>query len=238
MTFEKMMERYKEEFPDFKKDAVEDREDLWQRLGGLVSEHSNSIWWIFEILLSFANRLWWLFVAIAIYTLWWILERPAALKQRCSQQLALYLWQKDRFQIEQSATNTSEATPNTLEASKSILWEKDNEPLGTWGKSEFIGSGGGACGVAKTSWLGIPCAKKVFDGVDEEVTTSMFMKEALIMAHMEKHPCIVNFICCGNGKEKGDRFIAMELMEKSLYDLIRERKGVHFSLEVALDIIW
>lgn len=31
-----------------------------------------------------------------------------------------------------------------------------------------------------------------------------------------KHPCIIDFICCGNGQKKGDPFIAMELMEKSL----------------------
>jgi serine/threonine protein kinase len=67
---------------------------------------------------------------------------------------------------------------------------------------------------------------------------SSFMKEAGILVHL-KHPNIVDFICCGNGLEKGDCFIAMELMEMSLFDLIKKhkQKGEHLSTPVALDIM-
>jgi serine/threonine protein kinase len=122
---------------------------------------------------------------------------------------------------------------NTLDAYSAILWAKVSEPLGTWGSSCFLGAGSGASGVCSTEWLGIPCAKKEFHG---QASESLFLKEAGILAHL-KHPCIVNFICCGNGLERGDRFIAMELMEKSLFDLIEEQRGVSFSLPVVIDVM-
>ncbi|KAG0565391.1 hypothetical protein KC19_8G186800 [Ceratodon purpureus] len=81
--------------------------------------------------------------------------------------------------------------------------------------------------------MGIPCAKKEFHLKEEE---PLFLKEAGILSRL-KHPCIVNFICCGNGEQRGDRFIAMELMEKSLFDLIEDQKGVRFSLPVVVDIM-
>ena len=130
---------------------------------------------------------------------------------------------------------SKEPQARTLEAYTAIMWRKASEPAGTWGNSRFLGSGSGASGVCSTTWLGIPCAKKEFH---EHESESSFMKEAGILAHL-KHPCIVNFICCGNGLEKGDRFIAMELMEMSLFDLIEEqkRKGEHFSVGVAVDMM-
>ncbi|KAG0616867.1 hypothetical protein M758_5G147400 [Ceratodon purpureus] len=128
---------------------------------------------------------------------------------------------------------SKELQADNLDSFSAMLWTKASEPSGTWGWSRFLGAGSGASGVCRTTWLGIPCAKKEFHGQDSE---SFFLKEAGILAHL-KHPCIVNLICCGNGLKKGDRFIAMELMEMSLFDLIEEQKGVPFSLPVAVDMM-
>ena len=126
-----------------------------------------------------------------------------------------------------------EVQASTLNAYNPVLWTKALDPLGTWGTSCFLGAGSGTMGVCSTEWLGIPCAKKDYD---KEGPDELFLKEAGILAHL-KHPCIVNFICCGNGLEKGERFIAMELMEKSLSNLIEEQKGVRFAPNVAIDMI-
>jgi serine/threonine protein kinase len=116
-----------------------------------------------------------------------------------------------------------------------VLWRKASEPSGTWGSSRFLGAGSGANGVCSTTWLGIPCAKKEFHEIEFE---SSFLKEAGILVHL-KHPNIVDFICCGNGLQKGDRFIAMELMDMSLFDLIQKHKEKceHFSIPVAVDLM-
>lgn len=105
-----------------------------------------------------------------------------------------------------------------LDGCNAILWEKETEPSGTWGNSSFLGAGAGGS-VCETQWLGVPCARKEIRGLESE---AVFLKEASILAHL-KHPCIVNFICCGNGPRRGDHFIAMELMEMSLSDLIKDR---------------
>ena len=130
-------------------------------------------------------------------------------------------------------------TINLYEASTSntcitILWAKGTEPPGTWGShSHYLGSGSSGSGVCSTKWMGIPCTKKDFHLKEFE---PIFLKEASILAHL-KHPCIVNFICCGNSKDKGDRFIAMELMEKSLADFILDQGAVYFSLPIVVDIM-
>ncbi|KAG0616854.1 hypothetical protein M758_5G146100 [Ceratodon purpureus] len=128
---------------------------------------------------------------------------------------------------------SKELQADNLDSFSAMLWSKASEPSGTWGWSRFLGAGTGGNGVCRTTWLGIPCAKKEFHGQDSE---TFFLKEAGILVHL-KHPCIVNLICCGNGLKKGDRFIAMELMEMSLFDLIEEQKGVPFSLPVAVDMM-
>ena len=149
--------------------------------------------------------------------------KDSALKQ-C---LARYLLVKLNF-----AGKRYEAS--TLDTCSEILWTRKSEPPGTWGNySRFLGAGSGASGVCNTKWMGIPCAKKEFHPNDVEM---FFLKEAGILAYL-KHPCIVNFFCCGNGVEKGDRFIAMELMEKSLLDVIEEQEGQHFSLPVVVDMM-
>ncbi|KAG0577406.1 hypothetical protein KC19_5G154000 [Ceratodon purpureus] len=131
---------------------------------------------------------------------------------------------------------SKELQVDNLDSYSAMLWTKASQPYGTWAKSRFLGAGNGATGVYRTKWLGVPCAKKEFHGQDSD---PFFLKEAGILAHL-KHPCIVNLICCGNGLTKGDRFIAMELMEKSLFHLIeeqKEQKGVPFSLPVAVDMM-
>ncbi|KAG0616802.1 hypothetical protein M758_5G142600 [Ceratodon purpureus] len=121
-----------------------------------------------------------------------------------------------------------------------ILWAKSSEPFGTWplrGKLSEHGllGGGNGTSVYSTKWMGIPCAKKVFHHVELE---SVLLKEAGILAHL-KHPNIVSFFCFGNGPERGDCFIAMELMEMDLAQLIKKQKqnGVNFSLPVVVDIM-
>lgn len=121
----------------------------------------------------------------------------------------------------------------TLDTCSEILWQKDTEPPGTWGSVRSIGSGAGGF-VCSTTWLGVPCAKKVFFAKGFE---SSFLKEAGISALL-KHPCIIDFICCGNDLESGDCFIAMEHMEKSLFELINDwKEGDNFSVPIAIDII-
>ncbi|KAG0568378.1 hypothetical protein KC19_6G015800 [Ceratodon purpureus] len=137
--------------------------------------------------------------------------------------LAEYLSEKLKFLSEQSQ-------PSTSNACSLILWNKQPR---TWGRSTFLGAGSGTCGVYSTYWLGIPCARKQFH---DEGTEPFFLKEASILAQL-RHPHIINFVCCGNGKKPGDQFITMELMEKSLFKLIEDQKGICFSTPVAVDII-
>ncbi|KAG0564268.1 hypothetical protein KC19_8G097200 [Ceratodon purpureus] len=141
--------------------------------------------------------------------------------------LAKYLLDMLNHTSDLSKTNTSGIC-------SPFLWAREKEPLGTWGiHSDLLGAGSGASGVCSTKWMGIPCAKKVFHFKEFE---KIFLKEASILAHL-KHPCIVNFFCCSNGEKKGDRFIAMELMEKSLFELIVDQRGVYFSLPVVVDFM-
>lgn len=107
----------------------------------------------------------------------------------------------------------------------------------TWDRaSKGIGKGSGAESIYSTKWHGIPCAKKVF--YQQEVNAP-FREEAAILASLN-HPNIVKFFCCGYESE-GDRkcFIAMEILEMSLTELINRQKraGKPFPIQVALDII-
>ncbi|KAG0616923.1 hypothetical protein M758_5G152000 [Ceratodon purpureus] len=140
--------------------------------------------------------------------------------------LAKYLLDKMYF-------TSKEPLANNLDKHSPILWKKGSEPSGTWGSPCFLGSGGGSSGVCSTTWLGVPCAKKEFHDQGSE---GLFLKEAGISARM-KHPSVIDFISCGNGSEKGDRFIAMERMQMNLYNLIEKQKGEHFSVAVAVDMM-
>ena len=139
-----------------------------------------------------------------------------------------------RYLLKKLNCTSGRAQVSALETCSAVMWRKETEPSGSWGTREkFLGAGAGSSGVCSTKWMGIPCAKKEFH---EQATEEIFLKEAGILAHL-KHPCVVNFYCCGNGQEQGDRFIAMELMERSLAKLIEEQRNEHFSVSVVLDII-
>ncbi|KAG0577478.1 hypothetical protein KC19_5G159500 [Ceratodon purpureus] len=155
----------------------------------------------------------------------WIPGRVSR-KQSLAKCLANYLLVKMYF-------TSKEPLANNLDRHSPILWKKGSEPSGTWGIPRFLGSGGGASGVCGTTWLGVRCAKKEFHDQEFE---GLFLKEAGISARM-KHPSVINFISCGNGSEKGDRFIAMEHMQMNLYNLIEKQKGKHFSVAVAVDMM-
>jgi hypothetical protein len=120
-------------------------------------------------------------------------------------------------------------------ACREVLWAKESEPSWTWGRAYDLLGGGMMSTVCSTKWMGVPCAKKVFKPMDP---IDGFAKEASILAHL-KHPCIVSFFCWGMGEQKGSSFIAMELMEMSLLDLIeaQKKKGGSFPLPVVVDIM-
>ncbi|KAG0622891.1 hypothetical protein M758_3G131800 [Ceratodon purpureus] len=81
---------------------------------------------------------------------------------------------------------------SSLEDLKGHMWEKDDEPIRAWGESKFLGARSGTNGVCKTSWLGVPCAKKVFHGEGSE---TIFMKEASIMARLKHWTPILGRHC-------------------------------------------
>ena len=120
-----------------------------------------------------------------------------------------------------------------LDVSGDILWMTDVEPPGTWGNLDFIGRGSGAAGIGKSTWLGVPCAKKVFTAGVNEAT---FVKETRILVRLN-HPNIVKFFCCGNDPQRGHYFIVMEIMDMSLSSIIESRAKNMFSPIAALDII-
>lgn len=154
------------------------------------------------------------------------LDEFAAPRKSLQQCLARYLLVKLNFYGKQSQTNT-------FHGCSAILWRKESEGPEVWTNSRFLGSGACASGVCSIKWLGIPCAKKEFH---DPILEPIFLREAGILAGL-KHPRIVDFICCGNGQEKGDCFIAMELLEKSLFDQIRDQKNKQFALPVVVDMM-
>ena len=108
-----------------------------------------------------------------------------------------------------------------------------------WGRS--IPLGRGACGnVEKTTWFGLPCAKKVQVLGEMEDGDKSFKKEVGILASVN-HPNVVKFICCCRKQEKRKCFIAMELLDTSLEELIEEVSNggtrTPFPIQVAMDII-
>jgi serine/threonine protein kinase len=108
-----------------------------------------------------------------------------------------------------------------------------------WGGS--IPLGGGAYGnVEKTTWFGLPCAKKVQVLGEMEDGDKTFKKEVAILASVN-HPNVVKFICCGRKPKKLKCFIAMELLDTSLEELIKEVSNggtrTSFPIQVAMDII-
>ena len=108
-----------------------------------------------------------------------------------------------------------------------------------WRGSSPLGEG--AYGnVEKTTWFGLPCAKKVQVLGEMEDGDKTFKKEVGILASAN-HPNVVKFICCGRKPEKRKCFIAMELLDTSLEALIEEVSNggtkTPFPIQVATDII-
>ena len=108
-----------------------------------------------------------------------------------------------------------------------------------WRGSSPLGEG--AYGnVEKTTWFGLPCAKKVQVLGEMEDGDKSFKKEVGILASAN-HPNVVKFICCGRKPEKRKCFIAMELLDTSLEALMEEVSNggtkTPFPIQVAMDII-
>ena len=108
-----------------------------------------------------------------------------------------------------------------------------------WGHSISLAIGGFAS-VKKTTWFGLPCAKKMQVLGEIEDGDKSFKKEVGILASVN-HPNVVKFICCCRKQEERKCFIAMELLDTSLEDLIEEVSNggtrTPFPIQVAMDII-
>ncbi|KAH8961041.1 hypothetical protein BDL97_05G030000 [Sphagnum fallax] len=113
----------------------------------------------------------------------------------------------------------------------------------------FCGRGAFAS-VSEVTWLGIKCGKKVFSIYTEDSGSPKsfvdlegeFKQEVSMLARLN-HPNIVKFLAHGKCMEKGkwERFIVMELMERSLHDVIEEfscrGRQVPFRYSEAIDIM-
>jgi hypothetical protein len=104
-------------------------------------------------------------------------------------------------------------------------WVKPSERLGK----------GMAATVHKATWLGMPVAKKTFQGHDNPD----FTQEVGILGKL-CHPNITSMFCCA--KEKRWCAIIMELMDEDLHDLIQRRltgnnDSYPFPLLEAVDIM-
>jgi serine/threonine protein kinase len=108
-----------------------------------------------------------------------------------------------------------------------------------WGGSISLGKGASG-NVDKTTWFGFPCAKKVQVLGAMEDGAKFFKKEVAILASVN-HPNVVKFICCGRKPKKLTCFIAMELLDTNLEELIKEVSNggtrTSFPIQVAMDII-
>lgn len=120
-------------------------------------------------------------------------------------QLAAFLLERlDRFKDSQILSRS--------ESSRLILLEKD---LTSLKQMVQIGRGGYAV-VHRAVWLGVEVAVKTFHGSDNPD----FKKEVSILAGLS-HPHIISFLCYG--KDVGECFIVMELMDRDLYSLMKDR---------------
>ncbi|KAG0581362.1 hypothetical protein KC19_4G245200 [Ceratodon purpureus] len=145
-----------------------------------------------------------------------------------SQHLAKYLLRRMIHSLDQH----SDAEDFDVQAFN--LWSDGKGPIGEWSeKSEYLGGN-----VCKTTWLDVPCAKKLFK---DEMQEDEWLAEAKILSSLS-HPNIVKFLCCNKYENTSSwgHFIAMEQMEFSLASHLRRLKegsGTKLSLFLALDII-
>ena len=143
-----------------------------------------------------------------------------------SQHLAWYLLGRLNYILQQS-------NHEGFDVRTFSLWSDGKGPDGEWSK-ELEALGGN---VFTTTWLDVPCAKKLFK---DEMEEDEWLEEAKILASLN-HPNIVKFLCCNKYEtiHSWGHFIAMEQMETSLYSLIKRLKkvGTKLSIFQAVDIM-
>lgn len=99
----------------------------------------------------------------------------------------------------------------SIAMSKFLKWVEDvNRP-------EQIGKGTSAR-VYKKTWCGVPAAMKTFEGANNPI----FLREVQILSQFH-HPHITSIFCCT--KDNIDCSFLMELMDESLFDMLRSRRG-------------
>ncbi|KAG0579444.1 hypothetical protein KC19_4G099300 [Ceratodon purpureus] len=143
-----------------------------------------------------------------------------------SQHLGKYLLRRLDYVLQQSIDDD-------FDVRNYILWPDGKGPDEEWSeKSDFLGGN-----VCKTSWLDVPCAKKLFQ---DEIQENEWLREARILARLN-HPNIVKFLCCNKYEETHSwgHFLAMEQMETNLGFFIKRlaKEGAKLSLLSALDFI-
>lgn len=111
---------------------------------------------------------------------------------------------------------------------------RDTFHINSWGTSGPLRDG-----VFKTTWLGITCAKKVYR--PGEWNLNHFQTEANLLPTLN-HPNLVKFFHCEKDKEDRECFLAIELMQENLQDVIQKNldqgsQESPFSLPVAVDIM-
>ncbi|KAH9532491.1 hypothetical protein CY35_18G000500 [Sphagnum magellanicum] len=114
---------------------------------------------------------------------------------------------------------------------------RDLMRLFLWVKPEHLPKGkklgdGGFAKVRETEWLGQKFAQKIFfDGTGHNRS---FKKEIAAMAGLD-HPNIMHAVCCSEDNRRLS--IVMELMYKSLYDLLHQDCTSPLSIFQAIDLM-
>lgn len=101
-------------------------------------------------------------------------------------------------------------------------------PLVLWVNSEHLPKGrtlgrGNYAKVKETSWMGIRLAMKIF--IKDSALETMFKQEVTAMAGLD-HPNVLRVVCCFADTKIG---IVMELMHKSLFDLLEDFRDQKFA---------
>ncbi|KAH8932852.1 hypothetical protein BDL97_18G001200 [Sphagnum fallax] len=106
-----------------------------------------------------------------------------------------------------------------------------------WVKPEHLPKGkklgkGGFATVRETEWLGQKFAQKMFS--DGTAYNTSFKQEIAAMAGLD-HPNIIHAVCCAEDNRRLS--IVMELMYKSLYDLLHQDCTSPLSIFQAIDLM-